>query len=199
MTEMENENQNENETKKKVCEIIKNYLAEHHDEHHIYEYTQHENDQFACRVSGIVGSPFVELYLNIMVYDTCIVSECKLPIHANPEVYADVTEYFMRINNITTKGALLLDYDSGIMRHEICFDNAMLLYNDEDREFAISYLLSIGSMLIHRIGATLAAILFGGKNGKTIKELFEAPIADSEEDDEDYYDDENADSGEAEE
>jgi hypothetical protein len=175
MTEMENE------TKKKLCEIIKNYLDEHHNEHHIYEYTQHENDQFVCRVSGIVGSPFVELYLNITVYDTCVVSECILPIHAAPEVYADVAEYFMRINNISTKGSLLLDYDSGVMRHEICFDSAMLLYSDEDREFAIPYLLCIGQMLLHRIGATLTAILFGGKNGKTIKELFELPFADSEE------------------
>ena len=178
----------ENETKKKLCEIIKNYLDEHHNEHHIYEYTQHENDQFVCRVSGIVGSPFVELYLNITVYDTCVVSECILPIHAAPEVYADVAEYFMRINHVLERSSLLLDYDDGIMKQNLSLDGAALLYDEEEREFAMRYLLEAGPVLFDQIGTTLTAILFGGKNGKTIKELFEAPMVDSEEEAEETAD-----------
>ena len=140
-------------------------------------------------MAGVQGSPFNYYHLLLTICENYVNSQCLLPVNAKPEVFADITEYFMRINHVLERSSLLLDYDDGIMKQNLSLDGAALLYDEEEREFAMRYLLEAGPMLFEQIGTTLTAILFGGKNGKTIKELFEAPMADSEEEETDNSED----------
>ena len=171
------ETEKEMETQNKLCEIVKNYLDGKNATNFVFKYNQLDDCRFSSLVSGLEGCTFNELHLLITVQDTCVYSECFLPVSASPEVFADVSEYFTRINHVIGHGFLILDYDNGIMKYDLRVDSTELLYDDEHLELSMRYLLELGPRIFDQIGASLAAILFGGKNGRSIKEIFEEDLA----------------------
>ncbi len=174
----------EMDTEKQLIEIVKNYLDGANASHTKYGCKQIGDNRFSCLVSGFEGSVFNELHILLTVKENCVVSECFLPVSAKPEVFTDVAEYFMRINHMAARGYLLLDYENGFMRYELIIDDAALLY-EAHRERAMRYLLEIGPYMFDQIGDSLTAILFGGKNGRTVKEIIEKDLADREEEEND--------------